>query len=311
MTRNRVSTIRQRRRGNEQTAAPSRRSTAGGKWQDVLRCPKCRAPFPPVSRRRVLISGAALALLSTTAVGCGAPAKRPDVEALVAQLDRARADSQLAAGAASAARPDVAAALTTVAAERSAHVQALSDEITRISGETPQTPASASATSTNPTSTGTTGEPLPPPNTARRHRRPQAIRGQRGAGRRAADWLPRRAARLDRRIVHGGVHRRPRRRAVVVTSPEPSPSRPPAGPDAALFDAVANEHGVIYGYGLVSAHSTPDVNDLVSDAMAEHRQLREDAIARSSAATCPPRCLRPATRCRSRSTAPPTPRSWR
>jgi hypothetical protein len=69
-----------------------------------------------------------------------------------------------------------------------------------------------------------------------------------------------------------------------VTSPEssaqPSPSRPPAGPDAALFDAVANEHGVIYGYGLVSAHSTPDVNDLVSDAMAEHRQLREDAIAR-------------------------------
>jgi hypothetical protein len=129
---------------------------------------KVPSALPPVSRRRILISGAALALLSTTAVGCGAPAKRPDVETLVAQLDRARADSQLAAGAASAARPDVAAALTTVAAERSAHVQALSDEITRISGETPQTSASAGATSTNPTSTnptstGTTGEPLPPP----------------------------------------------------------------------------------------------------------------------------------------------------
>jgi hypothetical protein len=69
-----------------------------------------------------------------------------------------------------------------------------------------------------------------------------------------------------------------------VTSPQssaqPSPSRPPNAPDAALFDAVADEHGVIYGYGLVSAHSTPDVNDLVSDAMAGHRQLREDGIAR-------------------------------
>lgn len=124
---------------------------------------KVPSAVPALSRRRVLISGAALALLSTTAAGCGALAKRPDVEPLVAQLDRARADSQLAAGAASAARPDVAAALTTVAAERSAHVQALSDEITRISGETPQTSASASATSTNPTSTSTTGEPLPPP----------------------------------------------------------------------------------------------------------------------------------------------------
>lgn len=123
-----------------------------------------------LTRRRVLISGAALALLSTTAVGCGAPAKKPDVEALVAQLDRARSDSQLAAGAASAARPDVAAALTTVAAERSAHVQALTDEITRISGEAPQTSTLtsrvASATSNNPMSTSTTGAPLPPPKAA-------------------------------------------------------------------------------------------------------------------------------------------------
>lgn len=71
------------------------------------------------------------------------------------------------------------------------------------------------------------------------------------------------------------------------SSAQPSPSRPPNGPDAALFDAVANEHGVIYGYGLVSAHSTPDVNDLVSDAMAAHRQLREDAIARLKSRNVP------------------------
>lgn len=63
-------------------------------------------------------------------------------------------------------------------------------------------------------------------------------------------------------------------------SPTPSPSRPTDPADAALFDAVANEHGVIYGYGLVSAHSTPDANDLVSTAMAEHRARREQAIAR-------------------------------
>jgi hypothetical protein len=71
------------------------------------------------------------------------------------------------------------------------------------------------------------------------------------------------------------------------TSQEPTPPRPPDGPDAALFDAVANEHGVIYGYGLVSAHSTPDVNDLVSDVMAGHRELREEAIARLAGRNVP------------------------
>jgi hypothetical protein len=45
-----------------------------------------------------------------------------------------------------------------------------------------------------------------------------------------------------------------------------------------LFDAVATEHAAIYGYGLVSAHSTPEENDLVAAAMAEHRQRREAAI---------------------------------
>jgi uncharacterized protein DUF4439 len=58
-----------------------------------------------------------------------------------------------------------------------------------------------------------------------------------------------------------------------------SPTRPPDSDAAALFDAVATEHGVIYGYGLVSAHSTPDDNDLVAAAMREHRQRREAAIA--------------------------------
>lgn len=64
-----------------------------------------------------------------------------------------------------------------------------------------------------------------------------------------------------------------------MTSAEPTgPSRPPDADAAALFDAVATEHGVIYGYGLVSAHSTPEENDLVASAMAEHRERREAAV---------------------------------
>ena len=57
------------------------------------------------------------------------------------------------------------------------------------------------------------------------------------------------------------------------------PSRPSNAADGALFDAVATEHATIYGYGIVSAHSSPDVNSLVSAAMAEHRERREAAIA--------------------------------
>ncbi|CAN3128391.1 ferritin-like domain-containing protein [Mycobacterium sp. smrl_JER01] len=65
-----------------------------------------------------------------------------------------------------------------------------------------------------------------------------------------------------------------------MTTPQPAlPARPDDAADGALFDAIATEHATIYGYGLVSAHSTPDVNYLVSDAMAQHRARREAAIA--------------------------------
>jgi hypothetical protein len=66
-----------------------------------------------------------------------------------------------------------------------------------------------------------------------------------------------------------------------MTSPGTTPpSRPSDAADGALFDAAAGEHGVIYGYGLVSAHSTPEANQLVSDSLARHRELREEAISR-------------------------------
>lgn len=73
------------------------------------------------------------------------------------------------------------------------------------------------------------------------------------------------------------------------SSPEPTPARPESTGDAALFDAVVAEHGVIYGYGVVSAHSNPAANGLVSSAMREHRERREEAIARlSSRGVTPP-----------------------
>ena len=62
-------------------------------------------------------------------------------------------------------------------------------------------------------------------------------------------------------------------------APSPDPNRPEDSGPAALFDAVAAEHAAIYGYGLVSAHVMPDDNELVSKAVAEHRDQREAAVA--------------------------------
>ena len=61
--------------------------------------------------------------------------------------------------------------------------------------------------------------------------------------------------------------------------PTPDPDRPADDGPAALYDAVAAEHAAIYGYGLVSAHIHPDDNELVSQAVAQHRDRREAAIA--------------------------------
>lgn len=78
-----------------------------------------------------------------------------------------------------------------------------------------------------------------------------------------------------------------------MTSPTPStspdPNRPEKPDQAALFDAVAAEHAAIYGYGIVSAHSSPDENYLVSQALAQHRQRRELAVDMlKSASVTPP-----------------------
>ncbi|MFZ0225838.1 MAG: ferritin-like domain-containing protein [Mycobacterium sp.] len=62
-----------------------------------------------------------------------------------------------------------------------------------------------------------------------------------------------------------------------MTSAEPSPAATPY--DTALCAALDNEHAVIYGYGIVSAHCQPEVNNLVSSALSQHRRRRDQVIA--------------------------------
>lgn len=114
------------------------------------------------------MGGAALALLGATATtACGSSPPVAEVDALLGQLDRAHDDSVLAGNAAAAASPTVAAALTIVAQQRAAHARALTDEITRYSGEAPKTTSSTSSTSSSSTSaTPTTSGPPPKPPTA-------------------------------------------------------------------------------------------------------------------------------------------------
>jgi hypothetical protein len=60
--------------------------------------------------------------------------------------------------------------------------------------------------------------------------------------------------------------------------------------NSALCDALAIEHSTIYGYGIVSALSPPSINDLVAQALGQHRQRRDDVIAMLAArnVTAPP-----------------------
>jgi hypothetical protein len=103
---------------------------------------------PTVSRRRVLVGAAALVLLSAPVAACASPTPPPEVDELAAQLERARTDSQLATDAAAATRGEMAEALNAVASERSAHAEALSDELVRIQGADAPTTATSEPTTT-------------------------------------------------------------------------------------------------------------------------------------------------------------------
>ncbi|MDT5154174.1 MAG: hypothetical protein QOI01_5907 [Mycobacterium sp.] len=123
----------------------------------------------------MLVGGAALALLGgTVATACGSSPPAKDIDALLGQLKRAQSDGELAGNAATAAPRKLAAALNAVAGQRAAHAKALSDEITRISGEAPPTTSASSASSAtsatsatfSPSAPITTSGPPPKPPTA-------------------------------------------------------------------------------------------------------------------------------------------------
>jgi hypothetical protein len=106
------------------------------------------SPNPTVNRRRVLIGAAALALFSASVVACGSSPVPPEVDELAAQLKRARTDSQLATDAAATARGATVQTLNTVASERAAHAQALTDELVRMRGADAPTSVTSEPTTT-------------------------------------------------------------------------------------------------------------------------------------------------------------------
>lgn len=120
--------------------------------------------LPTITRRRLLVSalpaGMALTVLGSV-TSCAPKPPPPELADLVAQFERAQADSGLAGLAATTARPQIAPVLTTVASERAAHARALSDEITRLTGGQPPGTSSTSAPTTS-----STAEPAPAPTVA-------------------------------------------------------------------------------------------------------------------------------------------------
>ena len=122
-------------------------------------------PSAPVTNRRGVLAGAAaLATLGVVASACGEPPpKPPPVENLLGPLDQARKDSALAGAAATAigTTPQIAAALTVVATQRTAHARALSTEISRAAGKLAS--SASETTSPSPSPAEPAGPPPPPP----------------------------------------------------------------------------------------------------------------------------------------------------
>ena len=127
-------------------AAPTGKSAVGVGGRCNGKMLHVPSPNPTVSRRRVLIGTAALALIGASVAACGSSEPPPEVDELAAQLERARTDSQLATDAAAAARGDIVEALNAVASERAAHAQALTDELVRMRGTDAPTATPTSTT---------------------------------------------------------------------------------------------------------------------------------------------------------------------
>ena len=219
---------------------------------------------PALTRRRVLVDGGRglllLGLLGAAVTACGSdvPAEPDPLEQ---QLELARHDSDLATAAAKAAPPAAGPALTEVAAERSRHATALIEEIARAAGKPTPDVERVRLAGHHVGGRRTTAE--------RRRRRRHAAQLRRERHQAGTDpvGVSGRSAGLDRSVLHHAVLG-----GAAVEGPARSDLADAATPDrtvrrgrqGGLFDAVATEHAAIYGYGIVSAHSSPDENDLVS-----------------------------------------------
>ena len=220
---------------------------------------------------------AALAALGVVASACGeSPPKQPAVEDLLGPLDQARHDSALAAAAAAAVglAPQIAAALTVVATQRAAHARALSTEIFRAAGKL----TSSSSETTQPEPQPHPGGRAPTATAAGVRRDRRAAASAESASRLVATSSGYRAGLLGSiaasctasyTVALGG--------SAVPDDHDPRLAKD--ADNAALCDALAVEHSTIYGYGIVSALSPPGVNNLVVDALIQHRQRRDDVIA--------------------------------
>lgn len=236
---------------------------------------------PALSRRHLLAGGAAVAVLGITASACSSsPQEPPPVDELEAQLKLARQDAELAAAAASPAPPPVAAALREVATERTQHAQALATEIDRVAGAA----APTETTTTTPT------PPRPPPmlsdvvNTLRISAANASRLATTSSGYRAGLLGSIAASCTSAYTVGLSFDESEPAGTSAAPSPSSTSTSPTSAPghdkayDAALSDALTTEHAVIYGYGIVSAHCAPKVNDLVSSALRQHRERRDQVI---------------------------------
>ena len=126
----------------------------------------------PVVNRRCALAVLAAAVIGPAALACSTEPPAPDP--LEAELESARADSELAAAAAAAAPREIAPALSVVADERARHATALVEELARAAGKpTPtETPSAApetkdsETTDSETTDSAATAAPAPPPTLA-------------------------------------------------------------------------------------------------------------------------------------------------
>lgn len=102
-----------------------------------------------LSRRDLLIGGAALGVTVVAAACQQTPDTKPEVDDLQAQIDLAVRDAA-SATAAAGTNAELAPALNSIAGIRSAHAAALTKELKRIPGAEATVRSSTSATTTSP-----------------------------------------------------------------------------------------------------------------------------------------------------------------